>query len=152
MNGIPKTKPVSVLKQDDMKITLDLADTVFSQYIRLRDRRCLRCGSPVQLNDKGLPVSHENSHYWGRGREGTRYEPDDCITLCFACHKLWGHGDERDAYKDFMIKRLGQRRFDTLEIQAKTYRKKDRKLALIYARELLKSLKADVDNFLPKPK
>jgi len=51
-----------------------------------------------------------------------------------------------------MIKRLGQRRFDTLEIQAKTYCKKDRKLALIYARELLKSLKADVDNFLPKPK
>ena len=38
-------------------IKIDKADKVFSQYIRLRDKRCMRCGSAVQFNEKGLPIS-----------------------------------------------------------------------------------------------
>ena len=121
------------------KIRIDKADTIFSQYIRLRDKKCVRCGSEVRMK-KGLPVSHACSHYWGRGKEGTRFEPDNCDTLCFGCHERWGHGDERDDYRAFKIKQLGEKRFKSLMIQAYQYKKKDRKMSLMIAKELLKTL------------
>jgi len=122
-----------------MRIKIDRADIVFSQYIRLRDKQCRRCGSPVRLNDAGLPISHNCSHFHGRGHEGTRYEPDNCDTLCYPCHQLW-EKDERAEYEDFKKKQLGINRFKTLKLQANTYFRKDRKKALEIAKELLKSL------------
>jgi hypothetical protein len=121
-------------------IKIDKADQVFSQYIRLRDKKCCRCGSPVRLNNEGLPISHACSHYWSRRHEGTRFEPDNGDCLCYPCHEIWGHGDEKDDYKAFKIKQLGEKRFKTLMIQANTYHKKDRKWSLIVAKELLKTL------------
>lgn len=119
---------------------IDLADKVFSQYIRLKGGECARCHSRVQVNDKGLPISHHASHYFSRGKEGTRYDPSNLDCLCFACHRLWGHGDEKELYTEYKIKQLGQRGFDLLRIQANTYKKKDRKMDLIIAKELLKSI------------
>lgn len=121
-----------------MRINLDRADTVFSQYIRLRDGKCLRCHSPVETNGKGLPITHQASHYWSRGKESTRFSPENVDTLCFACHKLWGHGDERDRYKEFKVKQLGEEGFKRLDFKAHQLVKKDRKMALLVARELLK--------------
>jgi len=37
-----------------------------------------------------------------------------------------------------MIKKLGKRRFKSLEVQARTYCKKDRKLAYLAIKELMK--------------
>lgn len=122
------------------KIRLDPADTVFSQFIRLRDKRCMRCGSPVEINAKGLPVSHQASHYWSRGREMTRFDPENVDTLCYGCHQLWGHGDLRDGYKSFKIKQLGEDGFKRLDARAHTPCKKDRNLALLVARQMLKDI------------
>ena len=120
-----------------MKIKICPADQVFSQYIRKRDKMCVRCKSPVKFNDKGLPVNHQASHYWSRGKENTRFDPDNADTLCFACHNLWGHGDQRDEYKAFKIKQLGEEGFKKLDFKAHQIGKKDRKLALIIAKQLL---------------
>ncbi len=122
-----------------MKIKIDPADTAFSQYIRLRDMKCVRCGSQVGLNDKGLPNTHQNSHYFSRGRENTRFDPQNCDTLCAACHWMWG-GERREEYKEFKIKQLGLEGFKRLDVKAHTPGKKDRKLSLLLARELLKTL------------
>lgn len=119
---------------------IDKADQAFSWYIRSRDRKCMRCSSPVLFNDKGLPVSHHNSHYFGRGRENTRYDPSNCICLCHGCHQHWGSAD-KEGYRNFMIKWLGEKGFEMLSIRAETYAKKDRKMAYIVAKELLKTLK-----------
>jgi hypothetical protein len=123
-----------------MKIKIDAADKTFSQYIRKRDKKCVRCQSPVQFNDKGLPVSHQCSHYWGRGHESTRFDLENADCLCFYCHSLWG-GEERDRYKEFKIKQLGPEGFKRLDFRAHQLVKKDRKKSLIISRELLKSLK-----------
>lgn len=122
-----------------MKISLDKADQKFSQYIRLRDKKCMRCGSLVELNDKGLPISHQASHYWSRRNENTRFESDNVDCLCFYCHSLWG-GDYRDEYKEFKIKKLGIERYKSLDVQAHTICKKDRKMSLLKAKALLKSI------------
>ena len=120
-------------------IRIDPADKVFSQYIRSRDRKCVRCSSPVSFNDKGLPVTHQNSHYFGRGRENTRFDPENGDTLCHGCHQYWGSAD-KEGYRNFKIKQLGQERYDMLSIRAETYCKKDRKLAYLASKQLLDNL------------
>lgn len=121
-----------------MKITIDKADAVFSQFIRLRDKRCRRCGSWVRFNEKGLPVSHTNSHYYTRGKETTRFEPNNCDTLCFPCHRLWG-GDHRADYTAFKKKQLGEDAFKRMDVQAHMSVSgfKDRAMSYIIAKKLL---------------
>lgn len=122
-----------------MKIKIDKADIKFSQYIRLRDKKCVRCNFPIKLNDIGLPLNNQCSHYFGRGKEGTRFEPDNCDALCFGCHQEWGSND-RESYRQFKIKQLGEQRFKTLQLQAYSYHKKDRFIELIKWKAMLEKL------------
>lgn len=120
------------------KITRDPADDVFSQYIRIRDKECVRCYSPVQFNNKGMPISHQASHFMGRRKEATRFEPDNVDTLCGGCHTyLTAHPAEHYL---FQVKLKGQKRVDSLILQSNTYVKKDRKLQKLIWTEALKEL------------
>ena len=121
-----------------MKITIDEADRLFSIYIRQRDRQCVRCDSLVKFNNKGLPISHESSHFYGRGHESTRFEPDNADTLCMPCHRRWG-SDDREDYRAFKLKQLGQKRFNSLLLQSNTYKRKDRKLERIKWRAVIQT-------------
>jgi hypothetical protein len=103
-----------------MKIKILKEDRVFSQVVRLRDKKCVRCESKVRFNEKGLPISHECSHYWSRGNWNTRFDEDNGDTLCFACHMLWG-GDYREDYKAFKIKQLGIKKYRALEKRKNEY-------------------------------
>lgn len=117
-------------------------DLKFSKYIRTRDGwRCLAC-----IEEKGFSKDYSSnkrglqcSHYWGRGRENTRFDPENCISLCWYHHNFaWGHGDGRQEYTGFMRKRLGDQGFDLLDLRAHTRKKRDDKLDEIIIRELLK--------------
>lgn len=122
-----------------MRIKIDKADVTFSHYIRLRDKMCKRCFSPVRLNDKGLPVSHTASHYFGRGKENTRFDPENVDTLCLPCHVKWGSEDRED-YRNFKIKQLGEQGFKNLCIRAEMYKKKDRQGSYLYSKKLFDEL------------
>lgn len=122
-----------------MRIKRDYADEYFSRYIRKRDKECKRCHSAVQFNDVGLPVSHQASHFFGRAKESTRFDPDNVDTLCHGCHQHWGSAD-REGYRQFKLTQLGQKEYDSLVIRAGTYKKKDRAMSLLEAKALLKSL------------
>ena len=100
------------------------ADALFSQYIRERDGWvCQRCQRQHEKNKNTL----DNSHYWGRGWKSTRFDPENCDSLCkIPCHQLWG-GEDREFYKAFKIKQLGKEGFDNLEIRAKTPKKVNEK-------------------------
>lgn len=116
-----------------MGMKSDPADKLFSQWIRRRDRECIRCFSPVFFNEKGVPKSHQNSHYFGRAKQGTRFEPDNCDTLCHGCHRLWEKEDRED-YREFKINQLGEERFNSLRLQSQLYHKKDYMAERIYWR------------------
>ena len=119
-----------------MNIKLRPADVKFSQFIRSRDGwKCVRCHTQYYPPTKGL----QNSHFWGRGRENTRFDPDNCDALCTACHQRWG-GDEREDYIEFKKKQLGEEGYKKLKIRAFQYKKKDDKLALLYINQLLNEL------------
>lgn len=119
-----------------MKILIRREDTLFSKYIRTRDKwKCVSCKKQYPENAQGLHCSH----YWSRRNEGTRFDPLNCDALCFFCHQKWG-GDYRSEYTEFKKKQLGEKGYNDLRMRAHLYYKKDRKLALIYVKELLKSL------------
>ncbi len=120
-----------------MKIKTDKADKMFSLYIRTRDKwTCRRCRRKHEEGSRGLHCSH----YFGRGKETVRFDPRNCDALCFACHNLWGHGDERDRYTEFKKKQLGENEFKILEMEAYRTGKKDRKTAYLVARQLYEDL------------
>jgi len=118
-----------------MRIKIDPADKVFSIYIRTRDNwTCNRCHTTYPPNSSGL----HNSHYFGRGNECTRFDPENCDALCFGCHQAWD--SNKEDYRDFKIKQLGEEGFIKLRFRASSVCKKDRKLAKLQAEELLKLL------------
>jgi len=121
------------------------ADKDFSNYIRARDNwTCQRCGSKFKDEDgnvipgKSLQGLH-CSHYHSRGINSVRLEPDNCVALCHGCHR---HFDIRDqkAHTEFMIRRLGQDRYDTLLLQRHSYKKKDPFMDKLMVKALLKEL------------
>lgn len=121
------------------QIEIDRADKVFSQWIRLRDRKCLRCGSLVKFNPGGLPVSHQASHFQGRRKESTRFNEDNVCTLCHGCHSYFTANPAE--HYDWQVKRLGQKKVDELVLLSNTYMKKDRQLQHIYWSGEVKKIK-----------
>lgn len=100
--------------------TLKKADKVFSGEIRVRDGKCMHPqGTP---NCKLL----QNSHYIGRATKSTRYDPENCITICWFHHykskdlgfeyqkqTIEKHGFDGQ-YTIFMKRHLGEQRFSAL--------------------------------------
>lgn len=120
------------------KTKIDPTDQLFSLYIREKaDWKCEYCHKDCSTNHRGI----HTSHYWGRGRENTRYDPENSNAFCFHCHMRLGHGDGRDEYRAFKIKQLGEKGFKDLEIRAHQYKKKDRKLSYLYVKSLQQTLK-----------
>ena len=120
------------------RIKLDPADIVFSRYIRLRDRKCKRCGSSVRLNGKGLPVSHQVSHFQGRGKENTRFDPDNVDTLCGGCHQYFT-ANPGEHYM-WQVEQKGQEKVDEIILKSNMYVKKDRQAQKIYWTQRLKDI------------
>lgn len=118
------------------KITIRREDTLFSRYIRTRDNwTCVSCKTKYPENSQGLQCSH----YWSRKNEATRFDPENCDALCAYCHQKWG-GDYRANYTAFKKRQLGEKQYKALMIRAHCYYKKDRKLALMYVKSLLKNI------------
>ncbi len=123
------------------KIKADRADTVFSKAIRTRDKwTCQRCETEYTPPTKALHCSH----YFGRGRENTRFDPENCDALCHGCHQFWG-SDDKEGYRNFKINQLGQVGFDALVLRANMYKKKDRRMSLLQATAYLKIAEEEND-------
>lgn len=110
------------------RVKIDKADRIFSLYIRTRDNwTCQRCHKYYPPPTTSLQCSH----YFGRTKESVRFDEENCDTLCFGCHRIWEKEDRED-YREFKVKQLGQKKFDLLQVRAYTPGKKDRKLAYLY--------------------
>lgn len=109
-----------------MRIKIDKADRAFSLYVReLADWKCEACGNPGE--------SLQNSHYFGRANEATRFDPENCMCFCYACHVRYG-STNREGYRDLMIRKLGEAGFKRLVARSNATGKKDRKLAYLTAK------------------
>lgn len=121
-------------------IKIDAADKLFSIFIRSRAGwKCERCYRQYTPPTNALHCSH----FWGRRNESTRFEPDNASAHCYGCHQFFtSHPVE---HRDWVFKKLGEKRFNLLTLQAHTARKKDRKLSLIIVKELVKQYEPHSD-------
>jgi hypothetical protein len=93
------------------------ADEKFSKWIIERDgRKCANCGRGSHLT---------NSHYWGRSNSATRYDPDNCDTLCWMpCHVSWEKQKQGD-YMQFKLRQLTKIGYDSLEKRGRSIMKRE---------------------------
>lgn len=104
---------------------IDRADHYFSLYVRNRDNwTCQRCKG--YFKEGGLQASH----FFGRRMESVRFDLENVDSLCYGCHRYW-EKEDREAYREFKVKQLGERGFELLSIRARLIAKKDRKMMAI---------------------
>lgn len=112
-------------------ITRDRADHFFSLYIRYRDDwTCQRCGGQYQP----VTASLQNSHFYGRARESTRFDPSNCDALCAACHNFLGANPE--LHREWKLQRIGEQAYMMLRVRAESRCKKDRVMMAIACKQL----------------
>jgi hypothetical protein len=94
------------------------ADKWFSLYVRARDKwTCQRCHRkfPQYIeggNNRALQ-GLDNAHLWGRGKNMTRFEPDNCLALCYGCHSVIDADIQEK--KELWLKYISQERMDELQ-------------------------------------
>ena len=113
-----------------MKIKIDGLDRLFSRYIRLRaGGRCEYCGAVKPL---------QCSHFHGRRKRNVRWNENNAAALCFTCHLYLGENPL--AHCEWFKKRLGDEKFEMLNIQAQTIVKPDINAITLYLKAKVKEL------------
>ena len=116
-------------------IRRDPLDALFSKVIRLRDKVCQRCGR--------VGGRLEAAHMFGRGHHAVRYDFENCFAMCGglspnSCHRwLDTHTTEKMAW---LKARLGEERFNALQVRARTPSKLDRGLIKLALERRVKEL------------
>ena len=112
-------------------VRIDQADRYFSLFVRYRANwTCERCFTRYEVGSQGLHCSH----FWGRARESTRFDPENASAHCHGCHAFFTANPE--LHRAWKLKQIGQRAYDLLMIRAETRQKKDRALAAIVCKQL----------------
>jgi len=117
------------------KIKLRRTDRLWTQYKRIKENyTCQWCGKPYSPdNCRNLGVMH----FHGRGHENVRFDEENTLCGCsIPCHRYLDQ--HKGEFKEFMIKRLGQERYDLLELRAHIRKDRDDKSDCIIIKELLK--------------
>lgn len=91
-------------------------DAAFSDLVRERnDWTCERCG--LVDNDgraSGKSRRVENSHFYSRRHQSTRFHGDNCDCLCKGCHKYFTE-DNTGQYAVWKRRNLGDTRYELLQ-------------------------------------
>ena len=115
----------------------DKLDNLYRDYIRMRAiirvHGCERC-----LHWKGTYKLLQCSHFWGRRIFNTRWDEDNGVGLCPACHMyLTSHPALHAAWYE---EHLGQPAFDMLAARARQTGKVDKNALVIYYRGKIQEL------------
>jgi hypothetical protein len=99
-----------------MKIKISKYDKQFSDFVRSRAKwSCEKCG---KFYPEGKRMAIHCSHFWGRGRWATRFDPENCAALCYFCHTYLGANPEE--HRTWFLNRLGTKRYQALKRRANT--------------------------------
>ena len=98
---------------------------------------CQKCGRVYSEDScRNLQVAHFN----GRGHENVRFDEDNTLCLCgIPCHRYFD--THKTEFKEWMVKRLGQERYDMLDLRAHIRKDRDDRADAIIIKELLKEEK-----------
>ncbi len=103
---------MSIIGRATMKLTP--ADIAFGLCVKERSQFiCERCGKQHHYGDRGLNCCH----YQGRGAWATRFEPMNCFSLCYGCHRYLD--SRKGEFERFFKEKRGVEVFDM--VLAKSY-------------------------------
>lgn len=127
-------------KKGIYSVTRRPTDILWTKYMRLKqDYTCQKCGRYYPPDNKAALMNLGVSHYHGRGHENVRFDEDNTNLMCnFPCHDYFDH--HKGEYKEWMIRRLGQDRFDMLEVRANLYKAKDDVSDKMIIKQMIKEL------------
>jgi hypothetical protein len=89
------------------------ADIAFGNCIK--ERSDWTCEFPGCNRRYPPPSSLQCCHYFSRGDWSTRFDKENCISMCFA-HHSWMDGHHHQ-FREFMEKRLGSEKYAALVIR-----------------------------------
>jgi hypothetical protein len=58
-------------------------------------------------------------HFWGRSNKATRFDGDNCDSVCDECHPIW-EADKHGDYTIWKLAQLGKARYEALERKARS--------------------------------
>lgn len=97
---------------------LDPLDKLFADYMKLKaEGKCEYCGQ----YPKSKWGYHNHHGVAGRRYLNTRWMEDNCIAACLGCHNFLE--DFPGINAEFFKKRIGAKRYEEIEIIARTYHK-----------------------------
>lgn len=85
------------------------ADTLFSRFIRARDKVCQKC--------KKTPAS-QCAHIFSRNNQTTRWDEKNAVGMCYYCHLMWGHREPAE-FMEWIEKYLGKIELEKLRKRSK---------------------------------
>lgn len=110
-------------KKSNLSSLIKKLDKEFSMFIRLRDSKafgfkafkCISCGQikPFAKADCG--------HYFSRVKMSTRFDEDNANAECSSCNRF--KADHLEGYRENLIKKIGQPRFDVLRYRSNQTKK-----------------------------
>lgn len=123
-----KRKPKSERKKLVQKL-----DTIVSLLVRARDKRCVLCGTRLNLT---------NGHLWSRVAYSTRWYLPNCHCQCSSCN--YSHEFDPYPYQEWFKKKYGEMAYHEL------YRKFKRsvKFSNIELKELLADFTRQYEEYL----
>ena len=116
-----------------MRIKIRPADKLYSQWLRKeRKYTCERCHRKYQEGD-GLWGLHV-SHFYGRANNCVRFDPRNTDLLCMGCHQYFTANPNE--YVEWKRKRMGEREFKRLMLEAHLICKKDDEKIILWLKNL----------------
>ena len=84
-------------KKETHREALNFAVSMFSLYIRKRDKRCVTCGSTDRL---------QCSHVERSVRQATRFMEGNAFAQCARCH-VFHHNQSETPLRDYQLQKIG---------------------------------------------
>ena len=129
-------------------------DALMSLIVRIKANwtcvKCQRHYPPFISQRSGLPAQNimTNSHYFGRGKWGTRFDFNNCDGMCIFCHQKVENNKKETVegfnYEAYMIAKIGEAKLELLR-QKSLMRMQYREGQLL---QLQAELKAELETLL----
>jgi len=107
------------------------ADDLFARYIKARDRRCQNCPETTNL---------QCAHIIRRRYYAIRWDPDNAVTLCRACHKRYT--EDELGWQDWVFDRIGEDAYRAMKFRAQRGGMPDLAYTIAELRAMLKEVAA----------
>lgn len=127
----PKSKKLKLANQKPTKKTLD---DLAREVVRARDKVCRRTGKTDNL---------QVCHVFSRSNKAVRWDLDNLFLLTAGEHLFWAHKNPVE-FTEWVIKQLGEERYQALRMRAAVVGQKIDKWAVrLYLEQGLKKLEVE---------